>query len=108
MPDSGCSDASSPASSVSERSEDSASGTVSMTPVDATVQCAPSTGVSSLAFYRGASVVVFRGDLFVAAKEGRSLLRLRFDRRDPTRVVSTERLLQNRSDTIRLVAGSGD
>jgi glucose/arabinose dehydrogenase len=66
------------------------------------------TGVSSLAFYRGASVAAFRGDLFVAAQEGRSLLRLRFDRRDPTRVVSTERLLQNRSDTIRLVAGGGD
>ena len=53
------------------------------------------TGASALAFYRGTLVPAFAGDLFVAAEEGRHLLRLRFDKRDPTRLLSTERLLQD-------------
>jgi glucose/arabinose dehydrogenase len=62
------------------------------------------TGAASLAFYRGNLMPAFRGDLLVAANEGRHLLRLRFDRRDPTRVLSTERLLQDMVSDVRVVA----
>jgi len=53
------------------------------------------TGAASLAFYRGELLPTFRGDLLIAADEGRHLLRLRFDRRESTRLVSSERLLQD-------------
>ncbi len=45
------------------------------------------TGAAALAFYRGTLLPAFAGDLFVAAEEGRHLLRLRLDRRDPARIV---------------------
>ena len=62
------------------------------------------TGVSGTAFYRGTLVPAFAGDLFVAAEDGRALLRLRFDKRDATRLLSTERLLQDTNSPIRAVA----
>ena len=52
-------------------------------------------GAAAVAFYRGTLLPALKGDLFVAAEEGRYLLRLRFDRRDPPRLVSSERLLQD-------------
>ena len=66
------------------------------------------TGTAGIAFYRGTLVPVFTGDLFVAAEEGRALLRLRFDKRDPTRTVSSERLLENTGSRVRAVAVGGD
>ena len=66
------------------------------------------TGASGMAFYRGTLVPAFAGDLFVAAEEGRALLRLRFDKRDATRLVSTERLLQDTDSPIRAVATGPD
>jgi glucose/arabinose dehydrogenase len=44
--------------------------------------------------YRADLIAAFRGDLFVAAGEGGHILRIRFDRRSPTRVVATEKLLE--------------
>jgi glucose/arabinose dehydrogenase len=65
-------------------------------------------GVSGMAFYRGTLVPAFAGDLFVAGEDGRALLRLRFDERDATRLVSTERLLQDLNTPIRAVATGAD
>ncbi len=65
------------------------------------------TGVSALAFYRG-TLPALAGDLFVAAEEGRHLLRLRFDKRDATRLLSTERLLEDANSPIRAVATGPD
>jgi glucose/arabinose dehydrogenase len=58
---------------------------------------------SSIAFYRGGRIPAFRDNLLVASDEGRHLLRIQIDPRDPTRVVATERLLQDRIGGIRLV-----
>ena len=63
---------------------------------------------SSAAFYRGDAIPDFKGDLLVAAGEGRHLLRLRFDDRDPWRVVSREVLLRDFPGPIRVVAVGSD
>ena len=52
-------------------------------------------GAAGVAFYRGSLVSAFVGDLFVAAEDAQCLIRLRFDKRDPARLVSSERLLQD-------------
>jgi len=44
--------------------------------------------------YRADLIAAFRGNLFVAAGEGGHILRVRFDRRSPTRVIATEKLLE--------------
>ena len=64
----------------------------------------PRTGASALAFYRGTLLPALAGDLFVAAEDGRALLRLRFDKRDATRLLSSERLLHDADSRIRAVA----
>jgi glucose/arabinose dehydrogenase len=56
-------------------------------------------GATSLSFYDGDLLPAFHGDLLIAARTSGQLLRLRFDRRDPTKVLSTERLV---SDTMSL------
>jgi aldose sugar dehydrogenase len=66
------------------------------------------TGAAALAFYRGTLLPAFDGDLFVAAEEGRHLLRLRLDPSDPARIVSSERLLQDLDSPIRAVSVTGD
>jgi len=66
------------------------------------------TGAASMTFYRGTLLPGLSGDLLVAAAEGHHLLRIRLDKRDPTRVVSTERLLQDAGSPIRAVATSND
>jgi glucose/arabinose dehydrogenase len=58
---------------------------------------------SSIAFYHGDRIRAFQGNLLVASDEGRHLLRLQMDPAEPTRVVATERLLQDRIGGIRLV-----
>jgi glucose/arabinose dehydrogenase len=64
----------------------------------------PGTGASSAAFYDGDLMPMFRGDLFIGADEGRQLLRLRFDRDNPTRITSVERLLREEIGPVRVVA----
>jgi glucose/arabinose dehydrogenase len=61
---------------------------------------------SSVAFYHGASMPAFRNNLLIASEEGRHLLRVRFDSANPTRVIGTERLLQNAIGGVRVVAVS--
>jgi glucose/arabinose dehydrogenase len=68
----------------------------------------PGSGASDLAFYRGTLMSAMSGDLLVAAADGHCLLRMRLDKRDPARVVSTERLLQDVGSPIRAVATSTD
>jgi aldose sugar dehydrogenase len=65
---------------------------------------------ASIAFYRGDRIRAFRHDLFVASDEGRHLLRIMIDPFEPTRVIATERLLQDRIGGIRVVgvAPSGE
>jgi glucose/arabinose dehydrogenase len=58
---------------------------------------------SSIAFYHGDRIPAFRDNLLVASEEGRHLLRIQIDPLDPTHVVATERLLQDRIGGIRLV-----
>ena len=66
------------------------------------------TGTAAVAFYRGTLLPAFTGGLFVAAQEGRYLLRLQLDTRDPTRVALTERLLQDVGSPIRAVSVAPD
>jgi glucose/arabinose dehydrogenase len=61
---------------------------------------------SSVAFYRGDSIPAFRDNLLIASDEGRHLLRVRLDPREPTKVIGTERLLLNAIGGIRVVAVS--
>jgi glucose/arabinose dehydrogenase len=58
---------------------------------------------SSVAFYRGGLMPTFRNDLLIASEEGRHLLRVRFDATDQTKVVGTERLLQDAIGGVRVV-----
>jgi glucose/arabinose dehydrogenase len=66
------------------------------------------TGAAALAFYRGTLLPAFDGDLFVAAGDGRHLLRLQLDPRDPSKVTSSERLLQDLDAPIRAVTVTSD
>ena len=50
----------------------------------------------------------FQNNLLIASDEGRHLFRVRFDSADPTKVVGTERLLQNVIGGLRVVAVSPD
>jgi glucose/arabinose dehydrogenase len=68
----------------------------------------PPVGASALAFYRGGLIPPFRDNLLVAADEGRYLLRIRFDAQDATRIVATERLLEDRVGGVRAVASGPD
>jgi glucose/arabinose dehydrogenase len=68
----------------------------------------PPVGAASLAFYRGDAVQELRDDLFVAARKGGYLLRVRFDRDDPTRAITTEKLLEGRLGEVRAVAAAPD
>jgi len=68
----------------------------------------PPVNATSLAFYRGEQVREFRDDLFITARKGSYLLRVRFDATDSSRVVSTEKLLEGRLQEPRAVAASTD
>jgi aldose sugar dehydrogenase len=82
----------------------SAGGSTSRT---RTVPLPSRTGAMSMTFYRGRADAL-QGDLLVAAGEGRHLLRLRFDRRDSTRLVSTERLFDGLPGPATLVVVGPD
>jgi glucose/arabinose dehydrogenase len=68
----------------------------------------PPVGATSLAFYKGEHVRELRNDLFIAARKGNYLLRVRFDETDSSRVLSTEKLLEGRLGELRAVAASTD
>jgi glucose/arabinose dehydrogenase len=68
----------------------------------------PPVGASSLAFYRGEDAPELRDDLFVAARKGGYVLRVRFDRNDPARAMTTEKLLEGRLGEVRAVAAAPD
>ena len=76
--------------------------------IRATQVLPPPTGASALVFYRGALVPAFRDNLLVAADEGRHILRVRFDPKDPTRIATTERLLEDRVGGVRTVVVAPD
>jgi glucose/arabinose dehydrogenase len=65
-------------------------------------------GASSAMFYRGLTMPMFRGNLFIAAEQGRYLMRLTFDGGDPMRVATVEHLLQDIIGPIRVVAAGAD
>jgi aldose sugar dehydrogenase len=65
-------------------------------------------GVAALAFYRSDLIPEFRGDLLLAADAEHAVLRLRFDARDPWKVVATERLLGDSLDGARTIGVGRD
>ncbi len=73
----------------------------------ARVPLAARVGAMSVAFYEGDLLPSFQGDLLIAARTSGQLLRLRFDRRDPTKVLSTERLITD-APSLTLVAVGTD
>jgi glucose/arabinose dehydrogenase len=76
--------------------------------LQAALQLPDGTLPSSLAFYRGDRIPAIRDNLLVASEEGRHLLRIQLDPNQPTRIVATERLLQDEIGGIRLVAAGPD
>jgi glucose/arabinose dehydrogenase len=68
----------------------------------------PPVDASAVAFYRGGLIPAFRDNLLIAADEGGSLLRIRFDAQDATRIVATERLLEDRVGGVLVVAAGLD
>jgi glucose/arabinose dehydrogenase len=76
--------------------------------VRATQVLPPPTGASAVVFYRGALIPAFRDNLLVATDEGRHILRIRFDPKDPTRIATTERLLEDRLGGVRAVVVAPD
>ena len=64
------------------------------------------TGASALSFYRAHLIPAFQGNLFIAGTDDRAILRLQFDSRRPTKVVSTERLLLDAFDSVRQSASA--
>jgi aldose sugar dehydrogenase len=77
-------------------------------PTTRVVALPPQTGAASMAFYRGDLLPAFKGDLLVAADEGRHLLRVRFDTRDSTRVLASERLFEGVGAPVTLVTVAPD
>jgi hypothetical protein len=59
-----------------------------------------------MGFYRSPAVVSLRGDLLIAAQEGRHILRLQLDRKAPARIIASERLLENQVGPVRVVGVS--
>ena len=68
----------------------------------------PSTGAAGMSFYRGQLIPAFQNDLLVAATPGGHILRVRFDPRNPLSIIATERLLEGRVGTVRVVAVGPD
>ncbi len=73
-----------------------------------TIALPPDSLPSSMAFYRNGSGAAMRNDLFIASEEGRNLLRVHIDPREPTRVLSIERLLHDEVGGIRVVSVGPD
>ncbi len=56
---------------------------------------------SGASFYDGIAIAGFRNDLFIATLSGTHLHRVRFDPADPSRIIGTERLLDDRFGRLR-------
>jgi glucose/arabinose dehydrogenase len=65
-------------------------------------------GLASMVVHSGEGIPRFEGDLFVAAREGGYLLRVRFEQEDRRQVVTTERLLEDRIGPVHAVAMGAD
>jgi glucose/arabinose dehydrogenase len=65
-------------------------------------------GASAVAFYGGAAIPEFAGDLLVAGGAGGYILRVRFAQDDPARPLSSERLLEGRAGSIRALTVGAD
>jgi glucose/arabinose dehydrogenase len=76
--------------------------------VRAAYRLPPPTTTAGMTFYSGSVIPQFVGNLVVASDRGEDLLRLRFDPADPTRVLSTERLLRNQLGAMRAITESPD
>jgi aldose sugar dehydrogenase len=63
---------------------------------------------SSIAFYRADASPALRNNLLLASEEGRHLLRILIDPQEPSRIVATERLLQDVIGGVRTVAVGAD
>jgi aldose sugar dehydrogenase len=63
---------------------------------------------SSVAFYRADASPALRNNLLMASEEGRHLLRILLDPQEPSRIVATERLLQDVIGGVRAVAVGPD
>jgi glucose/arabinose dehydrogenase len=74
----------------------------------ARIPLSPRTGASSMAFYDGALVTAFRGDLLVTGAASRQLVRFQFEPRDAMRPASTEALLADAFDAMTAVAVGAD
>ena len=68
----------------------------------------PSIAPSGASFYAGTRLAVAHGDLFFATLTGRHIHRVHFDPADRTRIVFTERWLENRYGRIRDVMSGPD
>jgi glucose/arabinose dehydrogenase len=66
------------------------------------------TPVSSIAFYPANASPALRNNLLLASEEGRHLLRVLIDPQEPSRIVATERLLQDVIGGVRAVAVGPD
>jgi glucose/arabinose dehydrogenase len=67
-----------------------------------------SPGAASLAFHHGANAEPLAGNLFVAAREGGYLLRIRFEDGSGATVMTSEKLLEGRLGELRAVAVDRD
>jgi len=70
--------------------------------VQATLALPDGTVPSGVAVYPSTGIAeAFRGNVLIASDEGRSLLRLQMDPVQPTRIIATQQLLQDRIGGIR-------
>jgi glucose/arabinose dehydrogenase len=65
-------------------------------------------GAASLAFHHGANAEPLAGNLFVAARDGGYLLRIRFEGGSGATVMTSEKLLEGRLGELRAVAVDRD
>ena len=72
----------------------------------ARVPLAARVGATSLSFYDGELLPAFQGDLLIAARTSGQLLRMRFDRRDPGKVLTTERLVTDATSLTLVAVGT--
>jgi glucose/arabinose dehydrogenase len=76
--------------------------------VQARYELPAETGPSAVAFYRGDRVPALHDNLLIAAERGRYILRVRFDPHNPARILTSERLLNDRVGNVRVIAAGTD
>jgi glucose/arabinose dehydrogenase len=76
--------------------------------VRAAFRLPPPTNAAAMMFYKSRAIPQFTGNLLIASDIGEDLFRIQFDGSDPTRVVSTERLLRNQIGPLRAIAEAPD